>query len=176
MKKAMCMVLFCAVMASFLSCATGGKPAHEEGRHFEQAGGYSIVLPESWQATEFAGLKYKILMGQTENNFTPNITIVDEAFGGDLSFYVNAVLGQLENLLGENFELVERSDFVTLKKVKGEKLVTNTFQLNTHIRQVLYCLPGDGKKIVLTCSAPAEAGEAFDGFFDSILETFEWTK
>ena len=176
MKKTNGMVMFLVIVAVFFSCATSSKPAPEEGRYFEKSGGYSILLPESWQVTEFPGLKYKILVGQTENSFIPNITFVDEAFGGDLSLYVNAAIGQLENLFGENFELVQRSEFVTLKKARGEKLVTNTFQYNRHIRQILYCFPGKGIKLVATCSVLAEEGEAYDAFFDKTMETFEWTK
>ena len=176
MKKTNCMVLFFTVVLSFFSCATNKNLAHEEGRFYEESGGFSIILPESWQAVEMPGLKYKVLAGQTENNFTQNITFVDEAFDGDLNFYVDAVIGQLEKLLRENFELIQRSDFVTLKNVNGKKLITNTFQFFVHGRQIIYCFPGNGKKILITCTVPAEFGESCDAFFDGIVETFEWTK
>ena len=176
MKKINNMVLFFAAFLIFFSCATNRNLVREEGRFYEKSGGFSILLPEAWQVGEMPGLKYKVLIGQTENDFTQNIAFVDEAFGGDLTFYVNAAIGQLENLLGENFELTKRDDFVTLKNVKGEKLVTNTFQYNRHIRQIIYCFPGKGIKMLVTCSVSAESGETYDDFFDRIMETFEWTK
>jgi hypothetical protein len=175
MKKISYWVFF-TVAFVFFSCATNSNSTNKEGRFFEKSGGYSILVPESWQVTEMPSLKYKILIGQTENNFTPNINFADEAFGGDLSFYVDACIEQLKKLFGKDIEIVKRSDFVTIKNLKGEKLVINTLQHDIRMRQLMYIFPGNGKKIVITCTVPAGTGETYDGFFDKTIKTFEWTK
>ena len=176
MKKINWTVLFFAVVFGFFSCATNKNAAHEEGRFYEESGGFSIVIPESWQVTEIPGFKYKALAGQTENDFTSNINFVDEAFDGELNFYVDASIEHLETLFGENFELLQRGDFVTLKKLNGVRLVTSVSLFNVNARQIMYFFPGKGKKMVITCTIPVESGESRDAFFDGIVETFEWTK
>jgi hypothetical protein len=175
MKKISCLVFF-AVAFVFFSCATKSNSTPEEGRYFEKSGGFSILIPESWQVAEMPSLKYKVIIGQTENDFTPNITFADEAFGGDLNFYVDASIEQFKKLLGENIEIMGRSDFVTIKNLKGVKLVTNSIQYDRHMRQIIYFFPGKGKKIVASCTVLAEAGETFDELFDKTMKTFEWTK
>jgi hypothetical protein len=175
MKKISCLVFF-AVAFVFFSCATNSNSTPEEGRYFEKSGGFSILIPESWQVIEMPSLKYKVIIGQTENNFTPNINFADEAFGGDLNFYVDASIEQLKKLLGENIEITERSDFVTIKKLKGVKLVTNSLQYDRHIRQIIYFFPGNGIKMVSTCTVLAEADETYNELFDKTMKTFEWTK
>jgi hypothetical protein len=174
MKNIKYTVLFFAVVLNFFDCGANSK--NEKRAFFEESGGYSIIIPKVWEARETPGLKYKVFVGQTEHNFTQNINFVDEAFGGDLNFYVDAAIGQLVNLFGENFVLIQRSDFTTLRNLEGEKLVTTISQYNRNIRQVIYCFPGDGKKILATCSVSAESGASYDAFFDSIMETFEWAK
>jgi hypothetical protein len=175
MKKINYLVFF-VIAFGFLGCATNSNSTPEEGRLYEKSGGFSILIPESWQVAEMPGLKYKVLIGQRENNFTPNITLADEAFGGDLNFYVDASIEQLKKLFGENIEIKERSDFVTIKNLKGKKLVINSVQFDKHIRQIMYFLPGNGKKIVASCTVLAEAGETYDELFDKTMKTFEWTK
>jgi len=175
MKKISYLVFF-VVALGFLSCATNSNSIREEGRFYEKSGGFSILIPESWQVAEMPSLKYKVLIGQTKNNFTPNITFVDEAFGGDLNFYVEASIEQLKRLLGNNIEIMERSDFVTIKNLKGVKLVTKSLQYDRHIRQIMYIFPGNGKKIVVNCTVLTEEGEPYDELFDKTIKTFEWTK
>ena len=163
------------VVFIFMGCATTNNSLQDKNRYFEESGGYSIFLPEGWQAAEI-GLKYKALFGQIENSFQKNITFVDEAFDGDLDYYVNAVIEQLNTLFGENIKFLQQNDFVTVKKIMGKKIVTESLQYDRHIRQTLYIFPGNAKKILMTCTVLAEEGEAFDSFFDKVIETFEWVK
>ena len=169
-------LVFFVVAFGFLGCATNSNSTREEGRFYEKSGGFSILLPESWQVAEMPGLKYKVLLGQKENNFTSNITFADEAFGGDLNFYVDACIEQLKNLFKENIKIMERNDFITTKKLKGEKLVMNSLQHDRDMRQTMYIFPGNGKKIIVTCTVLAEKSETYDELFDKTIKTFEWTK
>jgi len=174
--KKLCYLFFIAAFGFLTNAATNNDSTREEGRYYEESGGYSIIPPESWQVFEMPGLKYKVFIESTIGNSKANINFADEAFDGDLNFYVDAVIMQLKNLLGENIEITERSDFVTLKNLKGIKLITNTFQFGIHARQILYCFPGNGKKLLAGCTVLAEAGESYDELFDKTMKTFEWTE
>ena len=175
MKKSLVVLLIVALV--FLGCATTGKAAQEEdGRFYEKTGGFSIMIPDAWEAYEMPGLKYKILIGPEENDSRPNINFVDEASGDALNVYVDGIIAQLQELFNEDIEIVQRDDFVTSKKLKGEKVAVNTVQFGQHLRQTFYCFPGKGTKIMITCTVQAEAGEAFADMFDRTLKTFEWIK
>jgi hypothetical protein len=159
----------------FFGCASSAGSAKNQGRHVEKAGGYSIYLPESWEAVEWPGLNYKILLGPTENNLRPNITFADEAFTGRLDAYVDLNIEALQETFDE-FELIQRDEFVTLKGLKGEKLVTNTLQNEQYFQQIFYFFPGKGKQFLALCTISLESGDAYDAFFDEIIGTFEWTR
>jgi hypothetical protein len=177
MRKINNRLLFLVLAFTFFGCATKSNLSQEEGRFIEKSGGFSITIPELWQVAEMPGMKYKLLMGQMENNFTPNINFVDDTFNGSLDVYVDASIEQLKNLLGENFTFIQRNDFVTAKNVKGEKIVTNSFQYERLLQQIFYFFPGkNGVKMVITCTGLAETGGVFDEMFDKTMETFEWTR
>ena len=174
-RKIRSLVVFLIVALVFFGCATTGKMAKEEkGRFYERTGGFSIMIPDAWEVQEIPGLKYKALVGPADNDFTPNINFVDETFDGSTDVYVSAVITQLKNLFDENIEILQRDSFVTSKNLSGEKVVFNTVQYGLQFRQILYCFPGNGIKIIATCTAAGKSGEAFAEMFDRTLATFEW--
>ena len=175
MRKIKSLIVFLIVAPGFISCATTGKVAKEEaGRLYERGGGFSIMIPDAWETHEMAELKYKVLRGPADNDSTPNINFVDDASDGQLDLYVDNVIAQLENIFNENIEILQRDDFVTAKKLKGEKVVVNTLQKGRQFRHILYCFPGNGVKMVATCTVAAGSDEAFDELFDQTMKTFEW--
>jgi len=148
--------------------------AHAEvgDRHVEQAGGYALRAPEGWQFREFPGLKYQVAFTPVRG-FSPNINVVDEAYGGPLKSYVDENTKTLKQLF-VGFTLVKRVPFVTARGVKGEKMVTVSQQQNARLRQVFYFFAGrNGKYFVVTCSNLADQGDALDAAFDESLKTFE---
>ena len=173
MKKINYSILFLIAVLSFIGC---GSATREEGRHYEKSGRYSIALLDSWEAVEMAGLRYKILMIIEDDGSGANINFVDDIFAGDLSVYVDATIDQLSTFFGQNMQITERSDFVTLKNLKGEKLVTNSFQNNVRVRQLFYMFSGNRKTITITGTVLENAGETYDELFDRTVETFEWTR
>lgn len=180
MKRIRPEILFLLIAVFLFGCATGGSKksnvtSSEEGRYYETAGKYSIYPPESWQMMDFPGLKYKVVVGPSRNDFAPNVNFADEAFDGPLDVYVNAVIEGLKKMIVD-VEIIERTGFTTLKNEKGEKLTTLTTQQGQHFFQVFYIFPGDGIYMVAAGTVRAEFGEEYSGTFDRILETFEWTK
>jgi hypothetical protein len=169
MKKLTFAICFFFLVVNVGHAAVGGK-------HVEQAGGYSLQAPQGWQFREFPGLKYQIAFGPVAKSFSPNINVVDEAYGGSLKSYVDANLQNLEKMFMQ-FKLIKRAAFVTTGGLSGEKLVTTSLQGKVFLRQTFYFLPGiDGKYFVVTCSSLAEGGESQDTTFEQTMKTFEIIK
>ncbi len=149
--------------------------AHAEvgDRHVEQSGGYALRAPKGWQFREFPGLKYQVAFIAKPGGFSPNLNVVDEAYGGPLKIYVDENTKTLRKMF-TGFRLVERSPFVTSSGVQGEKMITVSQQQNTQMRQVFYFFGGNrGKYFVVTCTTLAANGDALDAAFDESLKTFE---
>lgn len=152
--------------------------AHAEvgDRHFEQAGAFSLQAPKGWQFREFPGMKYQLAFGPAKNSFSPNINIVDEAYGGTLKSYVDASKNTLTKMFVQ-FTLIKRDAFVTTNGLRGERMVTTALQQKSLLRQTFYFLPGvNGKYFVVTCSTLAAGGETLDSVFEESIKTFEIIK
>lgn len=78
----------------------GGKPPRG---HYEKAGGFSYDPPKGWQIIQLPGLKYRIAHGPTENEFAPNINVVDEAFMGTLAEYVDLNLENMKKMFRRSY-------------------------------------------------------------------------
>lgn len=164
----------------FLACATNNSSSANNvsasvvnERHIEADGGFSILLPESWEAMEWPGLKYKIIIGPVEYEFSPNINFVDENYFGPLDKYVDACVEALNDL--SQFELIQRNEFVTTKNLKGEEVIIHSLQNERYFRQIFYIFSGKyAKKLLVTCTVPIDAGNSYDDLFNKILKTFEW--
>jgi len=140
-------------------------------RYSETAGGYSIFIPKDWEAVEFAGLKYKMLVGPIENDFRINFVFEAASFRERM---VDASIEMWEKLFLE-FELIQRSEFVTLKNLKCEKLETKSLQNKIHARQLVYYLYGNnGKVMIIVCTMHIKNGNVYDELIDKIINTFEW--
>lgn len=169
MKKSLFAICFFFLVVNAVHAGVGDK-------HVEQAGGYSLKAPQGWQFREFPGLKYQIAFGPAAKSFSPNINVVDEAYGGSLKSYVNANLQNLEKMFVQ-FKLIKRTDFITTGGLSGEKLLTTSLQGKVLLRQTFYFLPGiKGKYFVVTCSSLAEGGESYDAAFEESMKTFELIK
>jgi len=134
---------------------------------------FSVVPPESWQAVDYPGLKYKVFMGPRENGTNPNIMFADEIYNGSLDDYVDLYVEALKTYLSD-VEIIYRGSFVTLKNLESKKVISITEQRGYLLRQSQYFFPGEnGLKIVAACTALASSGEKI---FDDSMKTFEWIK
>lgn len=138
----------------------------------EQAVAFSMQAPKGWLFREFPGMKYQIAYGPVVNAFSPNINVVDEAYDGSLSSYVDANIKSLEKLF-EKFTLIKRDTFVTISGIRGERMITTSLQMKNMLRQTFYIFPGSkGKYFVVTCSALAAGGELLDSLFEESIRSF----
>ena len=154
--------------ASLIFVGCGGKTPRQ---HYEKAGAFSYDPPPGWQVIEFPGLKYRISHGPRENEFSPNITVVDEAFSGILAGYVDANLQNMEKLF-VNLKVLSREDFRTQDNEVAVKVVTENEQQGRMLRQTFFFIGSGNRKYVVTCTALADGGDKFDTVFAGSAETF----
>jgi hypothetical protein len=163
-----CRILAVALTVSLVCVGCGGKPPRQ---HYEKAGAFSYDPPSGWQVVEFPGLKYRISHGPREQEFSPNINVVDEAFSGTLAAYVDANLQNIERLF-VNLKVLGREDFRTQDNEAAVKVVTENEQQGRMLRQTFFFIGSGNRKYVVTCTALADDGAKFDTAFAGSVETF----
>ncbi len=163
-----CRILAVVLTVLLVCVGCGGKPPRQ---HYEKAGAFSYDPPSGWQAVEFPGLKYRISHGPRENEFAPNINVVDEAFSGTLATYVDANLQNMEKVF-VNLKVLSREDFKTQDNEAAVKVVTENDQQGRMLRQTFFFIGSGNRKYVITCTALADGGAKFDSSFAESVETF----
>jgi hypothetical protein len=149
-----------------LSAADIGK------RHKEAAGGFSFCPPQGWTVRALPGMKYSIAAGPASKGFAPNINVVDETADVSLADYVDASKKMLSKAF-KGYKEVGKREFKTTSGLKGTRLVIQSDQNGTLLKQTFYFFAGTGdKKFVVTCSALASGGEEIDEVFEASLKTF----
>jgi len=147
----------------------------EARRHTEKAGGFSFVPPENWTVRDFAGMKYKVVVGPARSAFASNINVVDEVYKGTLDSYKKANIEAMEARL-EKFALKDQGEFKTTSGLKGARLVTQSEQSGRLVRQTFYLFGNGEKKYVATCSTAAAGGEELDAEFEKAMKTFRFER
>src|SRR5215475_3006237 len=89
-------------------CGGGGSKAPRAA--YEKDGGFSYDPPQGWRIVPFGAMKYRISAGPSENDFAPNINVVDERFSGALPEYVDLNLQTMKKMFVD-FKVVRREDF-----------------------------------------------------------------
>jgi len=139
-------------------------------------GGFSMSMPRDWQTID-ASQKYLIIIGPTENGFTPNINFADDAYSGSLSEYIDAVFLFIRQVYSE-LTTINRGSFSTSSGLRGEYATIQGRMGEVSVRQIMYIFPNAGrdKIIFITCTAPIVSGERFDSLFNECVKTFRWTR
>ena len=143
----------------------------------EETGGFSLVIPRSWQEVDLPVFRYKSIAGPIERGFTPLINFSIDTHNDTLKEMLDRLLISWSNTHGNNFNLLQRSDFITQNDLTGEKIIINISMYGEQMRQVIYCLPGrrQNTSILIAGGTQIEAGDIFDEIFDRIAKTFQWT-
>ncbi|MBU1168072.1 MAG: hypothetical protein KKD44_00765 [Proteobacteria bacterium] len=140
---------------------------------YEKEGAFSYDPPAGWNVVEFPGLKYRIAHGPKENNFAPNINVVDEIFQGSLDDYVDANLKNMEELMVD-FEIIKRKNFKTMDNVDAVFFVSENKQQDVMIRQHFFIIESGKRKYVVTLSTRADGGDVLDDVFEKSMSTFRF--
>jgi hypothetical protein len=142
-------------------------------RIYNNEGKFSFCPPLNWTEREFPGLKYKLVAGPTESNFTVNISLLDDTYNGTLQEYVN---GNVTQLSTHGYTIVNRKTFRTNSGISGECVTTNSTQNGFFLKQVFYFLPASNDNyFVITCSALDRYSAKYLSAFEDSIKTFELT-
>ena len=164
---------FAFVFLCFLSNFAYTQESGLGDRYYEEVGGYSLCLPKSWQTAELPGFKYYIFIGPMLNGFTPNMNIIDQQYISSLEEYVDLNITQMGQIFND-FVVVSRTNFSTDNNLSGERLVILNEQYSNKLKQIFYIFAKGDRKIVITCTVPANSGELYDSIFDESIKTFLW--
>jgi hypothetical protein len=183
MKKSF--VMYCLLGVLFINCTSTGSVKNNDQNintdilgelYIEKNVGFSMYIPKDWEIRE-AGQKYLMVMGPTEDNFTPNINFGDEQFSGQISEYIDACIGLIPQIFAD-FEVTQRENFVTNKGLQGGYITTQARLNEINVRQRIYVIPNKRGSIVMaiTFSMPPSSGTKYDAIFDECVKTFDWSK
>ena len=142
----------------------------------EKTAGFTMYMPMGWQTMDF-NQKYLMIIGQTENGFTPNIGFAGDSFSGSLSDYIDAVFLAIGQFYAD-LTVISRGDFSTNSGLRGYYATIQGRMGEVDIRQKVYIFPNasEGGLMVITGTAPIVNGEKFDAVFDESVRTFRWTR
>ncbi len=163
----------CRLLAAVFACAffLAGCSDQSPRQLYEKSGGFSYDPPAGWQIMEYPGLKYQIAHGPINSDFTPNINVVDETFSGSLVDYVEANLQALERIF-PGLEVLSSEKVQTEDNQDAVMIIAENKQQGRWLRQTFFFIGPADRKYVVTCTVPAEGGDAFDPVFSECLKTF----
>jgi hypothetical protein len=147
------------------------EPTANLTRHYEQAGGFSFVAPSGWQGKDMPGMKFKAWVGQPENDFAPNIVVVDEQFDGSLNDYANENIKSAK-VVFQKMAVIKRENFQTHEGKGAIFIVTQNRQQGMELRQSFFFFGNGNQKYVVTCSALKQGGATLDELFLKSMQTF----
>ncbi|MBT6154478.1 MAG: hypothetical protein HOL01_25760 [Planctomycetaceae bacterium] len=164
-----------AVSAGDISNRTSSSEDKEPRRHYEKAGGFSYDPPKAWKIVEFPDLTYRVSHGPAKNKFAPNINIIVETHSMALADYVKANVKSLEEMGKEkSADILKREDFKTEDGQVGVRLLTEITHGDLRLRQTFFFFGNGDLKYLVTFSALAEDGKAFDEAFQQSMKTFRF--
>jgi hypothetical protein len=142
----------------------------------ERNAGFTMSMPRGWQTMD-ANQKYLMIVGPTENGFTPNVGFADDTFSGPLSEYSDSVLSVIGQFYAD-LTIINRGNFSTNSGLRGEYATIQGRMGEISVRQKMFIFPNAsrGGIILITGTAPAANGERFDPIFDECVKTFRWTR
>jgi hypothetical protein len=153
--------------------ATAKSNNNRDGSFIEKSGEFLIIPKhESWEAMKFPGREYNSLV--IGNNNEARIFFEISELSVRLKTFVTLFNEELEE---KGWELIQRDEFVTLKRLEGEKIIIKGINDKGQNQQVaVYFFPGKNKKvIIITCVIYEYKYNIYDEIFDKTVETFEWT-
>lgn len=143
------------------------------GRYIEATGGFSYFPPSGWRVAELAGLQYKIAVGPTSDDFSPNLVIVSEANTGTLAEYLTANKTAMAGVFSE-LEFLSEAEFLPAEGEAGIKLVFESQQNNQMLHQVVYFFDAGESKVIVTYTRLVAQGETNDALVDESMRTFRF--
>jgi hypothetical protein len=146
-------------------------------RYHEPAGGFSLCPPAGWVVREMPGQKFKVQLLLSGETPVANVIAKEMEFDGSLEEFVDGNLGLLSEMSQagrlKGYKLLGRSELKTDAGAKALKAVAEQEIRGRLLRQTYYSFDGAaGRKIFLTCTTAAAAGDEYDKALDESAKTF----
>lgn len=147
------------------SCG-GGDVVAVDGRHHEEGGDYSFLVPGGWELRDLPGFQFKIAAEPGTEDFAANLNVVSEKFGGSLADYVAANRANVERIF-EDCVLTESEVFRFDSGAEGTRFRGAHVMQGRTLEQSWYVLPDDGRYLIMTGTRLATQDPALDAIFDA---------
>ena len=135
--------------------------------------GYSHRIPDGWKSkpSPQAGVT-AMIVSPSESKVSSNMVTTVEAFDGSLTDYV-AANKRAVTTAAPDAKFLSDTDFVTDSKAAAHKVKLQNKMNNIDLAQTMYFFDGtNGRKIIVTCTAPAKSAENLESLFDDCMRTF----
>ncbi len=113
-----------------------------------------------------------MIVAPKESGYATNMATTTEPFDGSLRAYTDANIKAIQATF-PNAKIVSDAEFSTDAKVPAYKLKIQNKIEDTELAQTMYLFDGpSGRKIIVTCTAPAKYGPELEPLFDECMKTF----
>ncbi|MBN1149346.1 MAG: SUMF1/EgtB/PvdO family nonheme iron enzyme [Anaerolineales bacterium] len=144
----------------------------ESGRIYETDGSFSYAPPEGWEVKEVPDFDYQVAYGTQAGGFIPNLYFfVNKTHRGSLDEYVAESLGHSVTTLTD-IKIISQEDFLTDEGERGVKVIMESTQRNTRLRQAEYFFDDGVNKFVATYTRLSDKGQNNDALVDQSMKTF----
>ena len=134
--------------------------------------GYSHRIPLGWESKPAPPSKAAMIAAPESSGLSSNMVTTIEPYDGTLRSYVdNANIQSLRKSAMKG--KVISTDFTTDSKIPAYKVKLQNRTNKVELAQTMYFFEGPGnKKIVVTCTAPAQFEAQLEPLFDGCMKTF----
>lgn len=134
--------------------------------------GYSHRIPEGWESRPAPPSKAAMIAAPKSSGLLGNMVTTIEPYDGTLRSYVDDA--NIQSLKKSAVKAKVRSvDFTTDSKTPAYKVKLQRKTNNVDVGETMYFFEGPGnKKIIVTCTAPAQFQAQLEPLFDACMKTF----
>ena len=134
--------------------------------------GYSHRIPQGWESKPAPPSKAVMIAAPESSGLSSNMVTTIEPYDGTLRSYVDDA--NIQSLRKTAVKAkVKSADFTTDSQTPAYKVKLQNRTNNVDLAQTMYFFAGPGnKKIVVTCTAPAQFEAQLEPLFDGCMKTF----
>jgi hypothetical protein len=151
----------------------GSAPPQKMGETFTSAeNGYAHRIPDGWESKPGSQAGVTMLVAPSSTGLASNMVTTVEKYDGSLPDYV-AANKQAVTAAAPDAKFLTDTEFVTETKATCHKVKLQNKVNNIDLAQTMYFFDGtNGRKIIVTCTAPAKVATNLESLFDDCMKTF----
>ena len=134
--------------------------------------GYSHRIPAGWENKPAQAGVATMFVAPTTSGLNSNMVTTIEPYDGTLTDYI-AANKQAVGAAAPDAKFLTDTEFATDAKVNAHKVKLQNKMKEIDLAQTMYFFEGtNGRKIIVTCTAPAKQGGDLEPLFDDCMKTF----